>query len=85
MFGPYSPRIGEGILPWAISFFYKWEENKYFSPYAYRFIHKSDVLNPNFVEKKIILYWFSYKVTFSMSKVNFLIFSFIKTKSLNID
>ena len=35
--------------------------------------------------KKIILYCFSYKVTFSMSKVNFWFFSFIETKSLNID
>ena len=32
--------------------FFKWEENKYFSPYAYCFILKNDLLNPNFVEKK---------------------------------
>ena len=35
--------------------------------------------------KKIILYCFSYKVTFSMSKVNFWFFSFIETKSTNIN
>ena len=36
--------------------------------------------------KKIhILYSFSLKVTFSMSKVNFWIFGFIETKRLNID
>ena len=66
-------------------FFFKSEENKYFSPYAYCFIYKSDLLNPNFVEKKIILYCFSYKISFSMKKVNFWLFSFIEIKSLNID
>ena len=36
--------------------------------------------------KKIhILYCFSSKVTFSMSKVNFWMFGFIETKSSNID
>ena len=33
-------------------FFFKLEENKYFLPHAYYFIFKSDLLNPNFVEKK---------------------------------
>ena len=37
------------------------------------------------LKKKIILYCFSYKVTFSMSKENVWFFSFIETKSLNID
>ena len=32
-------------------FFFKWEENNYFSPYAYYFIFKIDLLNPNFVEE----------------------------------
>ena len=32
--------------------FFKWQENKYFSPYAYCFIFKSDLLNPDFVKKK---------------------------------
>ena len=32
-----------------------------------------------------ILYCFSWKVTFSMSKVNFWMFGFIETKRLNID
>ena len=45
----------------------------------------SDLLNPNFVEKIHILYCFSWKVTFSMSKVNFWMFGFIQTKMLNID
>ena len=36
-------------------------------------MYESDLLNPNFVEK------------ISMSKVNFWFFSFIETKSLNID
>ena len=35
--------------------------------------------------KEIILYCFSYKVTFSMSKVSVWFFSFVETKSLNID
>ena len=49
-------RVGEVDLPWATpclgpsSFFFKWEENKYFSPYAYCFILKSDLWNPNFVQ-----------------------------------
>ena len=49
--------VGEGTLPWATPClgpsrsFFKWEENKYFSPYAYCFIFKSDLLNSNFVEK----------------------------------
>ena len=65
--------------------FFKWEENKYFSPYACWFIFKSDLINPNFVEKNSYLYCFSWKFTFSMSKVNFWIFGFIETKRLNID
>ena len=36
-------------------------------------------------KKKIILFCFSYKVTFSMSKVNFWLISFVETKGLNID
>ena len=46
-------------LPWGNSFFFKWDENKYFSSYAYCFIFKSDLLNPNFVEKNsyFILYF----------------------------
>ena len=46
---------------------------------------KSDLLRLNFVEKNHILYCFSWKVTFSMSKVNFWMFAFIETKRLNID
>ena len=33
--------------------FFLWEESKYFSPYAYCFIFKSELLNPNFVEKNL--------------------------------
>ena len=40
----------------------------------------SDLLNPNFVKKIHILYSFSWKVTFSMSKINWM-FGFIETKS----
>ena len=76
--------VGESTLPWAITalghlVFFKSEENKYFSPYAYCFIFKSDLLNPNFVQRNHILYWFSWKVTFSLSKVNFWMFGFIET------
>ena len=46
---------------------------------------KSDLLNSNVVGKIHILYCFSWKFTFSMSKVNFWIFGFIETKRLNID
>ena len=45
----------------------------------------SNLSKPNFVEKNHILYCFSWKVTFSMSKVNFRMFGFIETKRLNID
>ena len=48
------------------------------------FIFKSDLLNLNLVEKIHILY-FSWKVTFSISKANFGMFGFIETKRLNID
>ena len=37
------------------------------------------------LKKIYILYCFSWKVTFSMSKVNFWIYDFIETKTLNID
>ena len=84
LYGRSYPAL-DHLLPWAISFFFKWEENKYFSPYAYSFVFKSNLLNPNFVLKNHILYCFSWKVTFSMSKVNFRMFGFIETKRLNID
>ena len=42
-------KVGEVTL--LTYFFFKWDETKYFSPYAYCFIFKSDLLNPNFVEK----------------------------------
>ena len=73
------PALGQPLL-WAISFFFKWEENKYFSSYAYCFIFKSDLLNSNFVEKNSYFLLF-----FLISKVNFWMFGFIETKSLNID
>ena len=69
--------IGAGTLHWFTSclgpscFFKMWSKEIFFVP--------------NFAEKKIMLYFFSYKVIFSMSKVHFWFFSFIKTKSLNID
>ena len=89
-YNTFSFHIGEGTLSWATPcfgpsrFFFKLEENKYFSPYAYCFIFKSDLLNPK-LKKMHILYCFSWKVTFSTSKVNFWIFGFIETKRLNID
>ena len=43
-------QVGQSTLSWATAFFFKSEENKFFSTYAYRFIYKSDLLNPNFVE-----------------------------------
>ena len=52
--------ISGSTLPWATSclgpacFVFKCEENKYFPPYAYCFLYKSDLLNPNFVGKKYI-------------------------------
>ena len=78
------PALGHS-LSWVITFFFKLEENNHFSLYAYCFIFKSDLLNSNFVEKIHILYCFSWKVTFSMNKVNFWIFGLITTKRLNID
>ena len=70
-------------MPWVIGFFFKWEENEYFSPYAYCFIYKSDLLNPNFVGKKKIYTDFLINLL-SMSKVTFWFFNFIETKSINI-
>ena len=50
-FDGYSwEKLGEGTMPWAIWFFFKWEENKYFS----------DLFNPNFVEKIYILFYTVY-------------------------
>ena len=63
----------------------KWEENKYFLPYAYCFIFKSNLLNPNLIEKNSYSILFFSEGTFSMSKVNFWMFGFIETKRLNID
>ena len=54
-----SQIVGKDTLPWAMPFFFfKFEENKYFSSYAYCFIFKSDRLNPNFVEKNSYLILF---------------------------
>ena len=39
----------------AFFFFFFFDENNYFLPYAYCYIFKSDLLNPN-VEKKFIFY-----------------------------
>ena len=66
--------LGEGTLPWATPCLR-----------PSRFFFKSDRLNPNIVEKNYILYCFSWKVTFSMCKVNFWMFGFIETKRLNVD
>ena len=64
---------GEGTLLWAISFFLN--ENKI---NIFNLMHIGLFLT----EKKIhIFYCFSWKVTFSMSKVNFWIFGFIERKS----
>ena len=57
-------QVGEGTLLWAtpclgpFRFFFKWEENKYFSPYACWFIFISDLLNPNFVKKIYFILFF---------------------------
>ena len=77
-------------LPWATrclgpSIFFSNEKKKYFSPYAYYFIFKSNLLNLNFVEKNSYFILFFWKVIFSMRKVHFRIFGFIETKRLNID
>ena len=49
--------VQESTLHWAILFFFKWEENKYFLPNAYCFIYKSDLFNPNFLEHFSILFY----------------------------
>ena len=48
-------------------------------------IFKSDLLNLNFVQKNSYFILFFWKVTFSMSKVNFWMFVFIEPRRLNID
>ena len=67
--------VGEATLPWAISFFFKCEENKYFSPHAYFFILKNDLLNllnPNFVEKNPYLILFFLEIYFFDEQSKFL-------------
>ena len=67
--------IGEVTLPWAISFFFFFflrEENTYFSSYAYCFIFKSDLLNPNIVEKKSYFTLFLLKSYFFDEQSKFL-------------
>ena len=74
-------RVGENTLPWATpclgpSRFFFSNEKKI---NIFRLMHIALFL------KNHILYCFSWKVTFSMSKVNFWMFGFIETKRLNID
>ena len=78
------PALGHP-MPWAVSFSFKWEENKYFSRDPYFFIFNSDQLNPNFVEKNSYSILFFLESYFLMSKVNFWMFGFIETKRLDID
>ena len=83
--------VGEGTLfghhlPWAISFFFLNEKKIN----IFRLMHIALFLKVTykiqiFWKKNHILCCFSWKVTFSMSKVNFWMFSFIKTRRLNID
>ena len=65
------PALGHPV-PWAISFFCKEEENEYFSPYAYCFIFKSDLLNPNFVEKYLYFILFFLENSFFDEQSKFL-------------
>ena len=78
------PALGHP-LPWAISFFFKWEENKYFSPYAYCFIFKSDLLNLNFVEKNPYFILFFLESYFFDKQSKFLDVRFYWKKRFNID
>ena len=77
--------VGEGTLPWptsslAPSRFFKWEENKYFSPHAYCFIYKSDLLNPNFFEKKNYFILFFLQTYCFDEQSKFLILQFFLNK-----
>ena len=66
------PALGH-LLPWAISFFFfKWEENKYFLPYGYCFIYKSNLLNPYFVKKNYFILVFLHRYFFD-EQIKFLI------------
>ena len=58
-------------LPWAIGFFFKWGDNKYFSLYAYCFIFKSHLLNSNFVKKNSYFILFFLKSDFSDEQSKF--------------
>ena len=58
---------------------------KYFSPYAYCFIFKSDLLNVNFVEKNSYFILFFLESYFFDEQSQFLDIRFIETKRLNID
>ena len=78
------PALGHP-LPWAISFFLNEKKIKIF-----RLMHIALFLKVTYeiqiwLKKIHILDCFSWKVTFSISKVNFWMFGFIEAKRLNID
>ena len=78
------PALGHP-LPWAISFFLNEKKIKNF-----RLMHIALFLKVTYeiqiwLKKIHILDCFSWKVTFSISKVNFWMFGFIEAKRLNID
>ena len=83
--------IGEGTLLWATPclgpsrFFFKWEENKYFLPYAYCCIFKSDLLNTNFVEKNPYFILFFLERYFFDKQSKFVDVRFYWKKRFNID
>ena len=63
--------------------FFKWEGNKYFSLYAYCFIFKSKLLNPNFVEKKSYFILFFLESYFFDEQSKFLDVRFHWNKKVN--
>ena len=62
-------------------FFFK-QENKYFSPYAYCFIFKSDIINQSFVEKNSYFILFFLESYFFDAQSKFLDFRFYWNKEV---
>ena len=65
-------KAGEDTLPWAIScFFFNEKKINIFRVMHIALFAEVIYCLQILLKKKIIIYFFSYKVTFSMTKVNF--------------
>ena len=84
------PDKGEGTLPWATPYlgpsrFFNEKKINIFRLMHIALFIKMTYWRQILLKKIHILYCFTWKVMFSMRKVNFWMFGFIETKTLNID